>query len=72
VHPRDTSQTCICGEPVPKDLASGGTTVPAAGSRCPAIRSAPCASRRWVLRCWHTAVGLDRALRRQRGPLGRA
>jgi putative transposase len=21
VHPRDTSQTCVCGEPVPKDLS---------------------------------------------------
>ena len=65
---RPASVASLC----PRTWASGGTTVPAAGFRCHVIRSAPCSSRRWALRCWPTKVGLDRALRRQRGPLGRA
>jgi putative transposase len=35
VHPRDTSQTCICGEPVPKDLGERWHHCPRCGLSLP-------------------------------------
>src|SRR5207244_6973121 len=35
VHPRDTSQTCVCGEPVPKDLAERWHHCPRCGLSLP-------------------------------------
>ena len=35
VHPRDTSQTCICGEPVPKDLSERWHHCPRCGLALP-------------------------------------
>jgi len=35
VHPRDTSQTCVCGEPVPKDLSERWHHCPRCGLSLP-------------------------------------